>query len=298
MNELTAVGSRLRSRLAATSWVQVIKPGIVSGNAIAVLGGYFLAAHNQFHLLTPLAAVIGTMLVIASGCVANNIIDRDIDGTMSRTRNRVLVTGHMTVKTALVYSSLLLGLGLLVLAQTGDLAVKSALFGYFVYVGLYSLYFKRHSIWGTLIGSFSGAIPPVIGYAAVTNQADAAYWILFAMFSIWQLPHAYAIAIFRDKDYLKANIPVLPLKVSFQTTRIHMIVTILAFAVIASLLTILGYTGWIYLTALLILSSMWLKVALQKVKPSAAEKGKWARQIFVYSVIIITVLSFCMAIHI
>ncbi|MBE2893946.1 protoheme IX farnesyltransferase [Pasteurellaceae bacterium NCTC 11878] len=281
-----------------TSWVQVTKPGIVSGNAIAVLGGYFLAARDQFHLLTLLAALLGTMLVIASGCVANNIIDRDIDGTMSRTRNRVLVTGHMTVKTALIYSIVLLSAGVLVLAYCGVLAVKSALFGYGVYVGLYSLYFKRHSIWGTLIGSFSGAIPPVIGYAAVTNQADAAYWVLFAMFSIWQLPHAYAIAIFRDKDYLKAKIPVLPLMVSFSTTRIHMIATIVAFAVIASLLTVLGYTGWVYLTALLVLSGMWLHVALQHVPNRAAERGKWARKIFAYSVIIITVLSFCMAIHI
>ncbi|WP_208121116.1 heme o synthase [Spirabiliibacterium pneumoniae] len=288
----------LKSRLMTTSWVQVTKPGIVSGNAIAVLGGYFLAARDEFHLLTLLSALLGTMLVIASGCVANNIIDRDIDGTMSRTRNRVLVTGHMAVKTALIYSIALLSAGVLVLSYCGDLAVKSALFGYGVYVGLYSLYFKRHSIWGTLIGSFSGAIPPVIGYAAVTNQADAAYWILFAMFSIWQLPHAYAIAIFRDKDYLKANIPVLPLRVSFTTTRVHMIVTIAAFATIASLLTLLGYTGWIYLTALLLLSGMWLQVALQNVPDRAAERGKWARKIFGYSVAIITVLSFCMAIHI
>lgn len=289
----------LRTRLMTTSWIEVTKPGIVSGNAIAVLGGYFLAVqHSQIHLLTLLAALLGTMLVIASGCVANNIIDRDIDGTMSRTRNRALVIGNMSVKTAFVYSISLLIAGISTLYYCGHLAVKSALFGYIVYVGLYSLYFKRHSIWGTLIGSFSGAIPPVIGYAAVTHQADAAYWILFTMFSIWQLPHAYAIAIFRDKDYANAKIPVLPLMVSFKQTRIHIIVTIIAFTIVASMLSFFNYTGWIYLTALLILSGLWLQVALQKISDNPVNRAKWARKIFAYSVIIITVLSFCMAIQI
>ncbi len=82
--------------------------------------------------------------------------------------------------------------------------------GFVVYVGVYSLYMKRHSVYGTLIGSLSGAAPPVIGYCAVTGDFDSGAAILLAIFSLWQMPHSYAIAIFRFKDYQAANIPVLP----------------------------------------------------------------------------------------
>lgn len=79
--------------------------------------------------------------------------------------------------------------------------------GFVVYVGVYSLYMKRHSVYGTLIGSLSGAAPPVIGYCAVTGEFDSGAAILLAIFSLWQMPHSYAIAIFRFKDYQAANIP-------------------------------------------------------------------------------------------
>ncbi|MCX2958779.1 MAG: UbiA family prenyltransferase, partial [Serratia symbiotica] len=90
------------------------------------------------------------------------------------------------------------------------LAMWLAVMGFVVYVGVYSLYMKRHSVYGTLIGSLSGAAPPVIGYCAVTNEPDTGALILLAIFSLWQMPHSYAIAIFRFKDYQAANIPVLP----------------------------------------------------------------------------------------
>ncbi|STE87925.1 protoheme IX farnesyltransferase [Escherichia coli] len=90
------------------------------------------------------------------------------------------------------------------------LACWLGVMGFVVYVGVYSLYMKRHSVYGTLIGSLSGAAPPVIGYCAVTGEFDSGAAILLAIFSLWQMPHSYAIAIFRFKDYQAANIPVLP----------------------------------------------------------------------------------------
>ena len=155
-------------------YLLVAKPGIILGNLIAVAGGYFLAARGSVDPMLLLATVIGLSLVVASGCVLNNCIDRDIDRHMERTRGRVTVTGQISLKAALAHGLVLgvAGFGLL-WWWTNPLTTALAGFGYFVYVGLYSLWFKRRSHYGTLVGSLSGAMPPVVGYCAVSGQFDA-----------------------------------------------------------------------------------------------------------------------------
>jgi len=192
-------------------YLQVTKPGIIFGNLISVIGGFLLASKGSIDYTLFLASLVGVSLVVASGCVFNNVIDRDIDIKMERTRNRVLVKGLISAKVSLVYATALgiAGFALLYFGAN-PLAMWLAVMGFVVYVGVYSLYMKRNSVYGTLIGSLSGAAPPVIGYCAVTNQFDAGALILLAIFSLWQMPHSYAIAIFRFKDYQAANIPVLP----------------------------------------------------------------------------------------
>lgn len=118
--------------------------------------------------------------------------------------------------------------------------------GFVVYVGVYSLYMKRHSVYGTLIGSLSGAAPPVIGYCAVTGDFDSGAAILLAIFSLWQMPHSYAIAIFRFKDYQAANIPVLPVVKGISVAKNHITLYIIAFAVATLMLTLGGYAGYKY----------------------------------------------------
>jgi protoheme IX farnesyltransferase len=298
MNKL----AQLKLDVAKQPLVQVIKPGIVFGNAITVLGGYFLAAKGHPDWLVLFQVLIGTMAVIASGCVINNIIDRDIDSKMQRTCDRVLVTGQLSIVNAFLYAAALLAVGVLCLAATTPLALYSALFGYAVYVGLYSLYFKRQSVWGTFIGSFSGAIPPVIGYAALTPSIDAVYWVLFAMFAIWQMPHAYAIAVFREKDYSAAKIPVLPVKYSFRTTQWHITISIALFVIVGSLLTALKATGYAYLAVHLALSGYWLWIAMKPIKADneqdqIAQQVKWAYKVFGLSIVIMMALCFMMGVN-
>lgn len=298
MNKL----AQLKLDVAKQPLVQVIKPGIVFGNAITVLGGYFLAAKGHPDWLVLFQVLIGTMAVIASGCVINNIIDRDIDSKMQRTCDRVLVTGQLSIVNAFLYAAALLAVGVLCLAATTPLALYSALFGYAVYVGLYSLYFKRQSVWGTFIGSFSGAIPPVIGYAALTPSIDEVYWVLFAMFAIWQMPHAYAIAVFREKDYSAADIPVLPVKYSFRTTQWHITISIALFVIVGSLLTAFKATGYAYLAVHLALSGYWLWISMKPIKVDSeqdqiAQQVKWAYKVFGLSIVIMMALCFMMGVN-
>ncbi len=192
-------------------YLQVTKPGIIFGNLISVIGGFLLASKGSIDYPLFIYTLVGVSLVVASGCVFNNYIDRDIDRKMERTKNRVLVKGLISPAVSLVYATLLGIAGFMLLwFGANPLACWLGVMGFVVYVGVYSLYMKRHSVYGTLIGSLSGAAPPVIGYCAVTGEFDSGAAILLAIFSLWQMPHSYAIAIFRFKDYQAANIPVLP----------------------------------------------------------------------------------------
>jgi len=158
-----------------------------------------------------------------------------------------------------------------------------------VYVGVYSLYMKRHSVYGTLIGSLSGAAPPVIGYCAVTNEFDSGALILLAIFSLWQMPHSYAIAIFRFKDYQAANIPVLPVVKGISVAKNHITLYIIAFAVATLMLSLGGYAGYKYLV-----SVWWLGMALRGYK--VEDDKVWARKLFVFSIVAITSLSVMMSV--
>ena len=274
-------------------YLLLTKPGIIFGNFITVTGGFFLASKGSIDLVLYAALVLSVSLIVASGCVFNNVIDRDIDIKMERTKTRALVVGLISPTNALIYASLLGILGIVLLyAMTNTIATLLVLIGFVVYVGFYSLYLKRHSVYGTLVGSISGAMPPVIGYCSVSNQFDAGAAILLLIFSVWQMPHSYAIAIFRYQDYANASIPVLPVKAGILAAKKHIFAWIIAFAGVASMLTIAGYTGYVYLVATLIMSVYWLYLAFIGFKTD--DDVKWAKKLFIVSVIIVTILSILM----
>ena len=287
------MSAQLTSRLRG--YVQVTKPGIIMGNLISVAGGFLLAAQGNVDLTLMFATMIGLSLVVASGCAINNCIDRDIDAKMKRTRNRVTVTGEISVQAVL---SLGIGLGVVGFTMlaifTNSLAVLFAAIGYVVYVGVYSLYMKRHSVYGTLVGSFSGAVPPVVGYCAVTGQMDMGAVILLLMFSLWQMPHSYAIAIFRFDDYAAANIPVLPVAEGMAKAKLHIVLYIAVFALVSVLLPLAGYTGIAFTTVTCATSFWWLAMALKGYRQDINLQS-WARQVFGFSIITITALSVTMA---
>ncbi|MCP1065002.1 heme o synthase [Serratia symbiotica] len=276
-------------------YLQVTKPGIIFGNLISVVGGFLLASKGSIDYLLFLATLLGVSLVVASGCVFNNYIDRDIDKKMERTKNRVLVRGLISPSITLVYATVIgiTGLALLYIGAN-PLAMWLAVMGFVVYVVVYSLYMKRHSVYGTLIGSLSGAVPPVIGYCAVTNELDTGALILLAIFSLWQMPHSYTISIFRFKDYQAANIPVLPVVRGISVAKNHITVYILAFMIATLMLALSGYAGYKYLLVAAAVSVWWLGMALRGYKTE--NDSIWARKLFVFSIVAIISLSVMMSI--
>ncbi|OZG70336.1 protoheme IX farnesyltransferase [Hahella sp. CCB-MM4] len=276
-------------------YLKVTKPGIIAGNLISVAGGFFLAARGEIDWPLFMATVIGLSLVVASGCAINNCIDRDIDARMQRTRNRVTVTGEMSPLAAMCHGLLLGAMGFALLTvYTNAVSVAFAALGYGVYVGLYSLYMKRRSVYGTMVGALSGAVPPVVGYCAVTGQCDAGALILLVMFCLWQMPHSYAIAIFRFHDYESANIPVLPVAKGITKAKRHIVLYIAVFSLVTILLPLSGYTGAAFMVVACATSLWWLAMALRGYRQGIDISG-WARQVFAFSIVTITLLSIAMA---
>ena len=277
-------------------YLQLTKPGIVIGNLIAVTGSFLLASHGSVDWFRGGLVALGVSLVVASGCVINNIIDRDIDGLMARTRNRPMVTGRVSVALALLYGVLLgvAGVGVLYAGAGCFLPVALVLVGYVVYVGLYSLYMKRNSIHGTLIGSIAGAMPPIVGYCAASGRFDSAALTLLAMYSLWQMPHSYAIAIFRAQDYRAASIPVLPVVRGFAAAKRQMVLYIASFTSVTLMLGVLGYAGKVYMLAALLAGLYWFRLGLAG--RTAGNEARWARKVFLASIAVVTVLSVAMSV--
>ncbi|MHC3031316.1 heme o synthase [Acinetobacter nosocomialis] len=266
------------------------KPGILFGNFVTTLGGFFLAAQGSIDILLLLLTLIGTTLVVASGCVVNNVIDQDIDTKMQRTQNRALVKKTISPTVALIYAFVLgvIGFSILWFGVNGY-AFLFAVIGFVVYVGFYSLWTKRTSIHQTVIGSISGASPPVIGYTAVTHQFDVAALLLFLTYGLWQMPHSWAIAIYRFDDYKNAGIPILPVARSIYRTKIECVIYILLFAAVLNGLYCFGYTNVFFLITFNALTAYWFYLSIIGFK--AENDQLWAKRFFLYSVILITLLS-------
>jgi len=265
------------------------KPGIVTGNLLNALTGFSLAAALNpagFDLWMLLALLLGLGLVVASGCVLNNWIDRDIDALMQRTQKRATVSGELGGVAALSFGFVLGALGFMVLAASFTPAVTlTALAGWLIYTGAYSLHFKRASVHGTLIGSFSGAAPALAGFLALA-EPDFGALLLFGAYVLWQMPHSYAIAIFRGADYGAAKLPVLPLVRSFAGTRRQMLIYALGFTALVLALPILGYAGWVFALPVALSCLWWLRTLLTPAEriQTLEQRNKWGQQVFIGSI--------------
>jgi protoheme IX farnesyltransferase len=279
------------------NYYTLTKPGIIRGNAIAAGAGFFLASQGHISLSLFAAMLVGLSLVIASGCICNNYIDRDIDQKMARTRNRALVTGTIGVRNALLFAAICVGLGTIILVvRTNLLTAGLAVFGWIAYVIIYGIA-KRRSVHGTVIGSISGAIPPVVGYCAVSGRLDLGALLLFIIMVSWQMPHFYAIAIYRRRDYAAADIPVLPLHSGVRAAKVQILIYILAFIGASAALTVFGYTGYIYLVASLLIGGYWLWHGLQGAKVAdETTDDRWARKMFGISLLVVLVWAAAIAV--
>ncbi|MFD1018039.1 heme o synthase [Thalassobacillus hwangdonensis] len=268
----------------------LIKVGIINSNLITTFAGFWLAVYftgTSFfdHWQTFLMTMVGTAFIIAGGCIINNWYDRDIDVIMSRTKTRPTVTGTIALSHIKVMGIVVSILGFILLLFTTLEAALFGAFGWFVYVVLYTMWSKRRYTINTVIGSFSGAVPPLIGWAAVDPNLQLEALILFLIMFIWQPPHFLALAMKKKKEYAAAGIPMLPVVHGFKMTKRQIVVYVACLLPLPIYLASLG-------TAFLIISSLltfgWLIIGLAGF--AMKDDMKWATWMFVYSLLFLTIL--------
>lgn len=276
------------------SYFQLIKPGITLSNTISAAAGMLLASSMVgFDLAAALGALGGVAFVIASACVANNILDRNLDLKMKRTKGREIAAGRISLVAASLYSLVLglIGFGLLYFL-TNNLTVLLGVIAYGWYVVVYGIA-KRTTPLSTIIGGVAGALPPMAGYTAVTGEVDVFAWILFALLMVWQLPHFYAISIFRFDDYKRANLPVWSVRYGTSSTKAQIFFWILIFALLAPLLTLLGATGFVYLAVMMTISLYWLAEGARYYRK--LDDAQWAKRMFGISLLVLLVMCTAIA---
>lgn len=274
------------------SYYILIKPGIVRANVMTAAAGFLFAARGDFEWSTLAALLVGTALVIACGCVLNNIMDVRIDKKMKRTRKRPLVTGAISIATARKFAYALGVIGLVMLAVfTNWLTVIIGILAVIFYVYIYG-WSKRHTNFATEIGTIPGAASIVAGYTAATNQFDATAICLFLILATWQMAHFLSIALFRAEEYAAAKVSVLPLRKGAEKTQKRAMLYMFFYIISIILFAIYGHAGFLYISILVGVGMYWLYAALntyQQIEPEA-----WGRKMFGYSLIVL--LLFCLLI--
>lgn len=273
----------------------LIKVGIVNSNVITAftgiwLGLYFTDQHFFANLDIVLLGVIGIALIIGgSGCL-NNYIDKDIDHFMERTKKRPTVTGKVNPIKVLYMGLAMVVIGSLMLLAASPAAALLGLFGVFAYVVMYTMWTKRRIVSNTVVGSISGAMPPLIGWAVVDPALHPVAWGLFLLMFVWQPPHFYALAMKRTEEYRAAGIPMLPVVKGFHSTKIHMLIWVALLLPIPYLLAPVGMSIVVLIT---LLNIGWLLLSFKgfsfKKKFTKEEDLKWANKMFIYSLNYMTI---------
>lgn len=235
--------------------------------------------------------LLGTGLAVASSHVFNQIIDRDVDSIMERTRERPLAAGRISVPAATIYGTVLGLLSLLIMAwQTNLLSVLLTFAGWFIYVVIYSYWLKRRSPWCTLAGGFSGAMPTLIGWAAVTGSLAPVPLLFFALMTIWQSPHFFALSLFRREDYERANLAVLIVRRGLETTLRRIVLHIPPMLLCTVFLSLLGVGGALYLVVTTVVGIIYLAWAIQAQRGGEKTAAAWGKRLFHFSYVYLLVV--------
>lgn len=277
------------------NYYSLMKPGVMYGNVITAVAGFFLASHG--HVDWPLfaAALLGTTLVIGSACVINNVLDRDIDSVMERTKKRAIVSGLVSAKNAAIFGTLTGVLGFVLLVFfTNWLVVGLEVIGFVDYVVLYGMWSKRQSMHGTLVGSISGAIPIIAGYVAAAGKIEVGAILVFAVLFLWQMPEFYSIAVYRQKEYAAAGVPVISVVKGIAHTKLQIAIYTIGFVIATLLLTAYKVTGLVYLGVMALCGIYWIWLGIKGL--TTKDSDAWARRMFHFSLVILLVFSFMISI--
>ncbi|MBE0366615.1 heme o synthase [Pseudoalteromonas aurantia] len=241
------------------NYIAICKAKVVAMLVITAWVGIALAPEMDRSWISQIMSLLGIGALAAAAAAVNHVVDREIDQKMARTRHRPVATDRLTVRDALLFSSGLTVIGVVVLLQWSNLLCTVltllALLGYAV---VYTLFLKRATPQNIVIGGLAGAMPPLLGWVSETGQLDAEPLLLVMIIFAWTPPHFWALAIARRNDYQRANIPMLPVTHGTQFTQLCMIVYTILLALICIVPYLISMSGWFYLVCSSVLNGWFI----------------------------------------
>ncbi len=283
------------------AYVALTKPRIIELLLITTVPTMFVAKQGVPSLGLVLLTLLGGTLAAGGANAINMVIDRDIDRLMERTKKRPLVTGAMTPAAALLFALILEALAFVQLALTVNLlsavlAVSATAF----YVFIYTMWLKRRSKQNIVIGGAAGAVPVLVGWAAVTDSLAWAPVLMFLVIFIWTPPHFWALAVRYRDDYAAADVPMLPVVASMERTAVEILVYTVALVATTALLGAVAHLGAIYAVTALVLGLIFIMGSVKLVQLARAGKAaeKEAMRLFSYSISYLSLLFIAMAVDV
>lgn len=278
------------------SYVQLTKPRIILLLLFTTAGSLWMAAQGQ---LDPKLAVVtllsGTMAAGAANTI-NCFYDRDIDQIMERTRSRPIPSGRVSPRDALIFAAIMaIGAFMLLVTVANLLSACLAMLGIFFYVVVYTHWLKRHSTQNIVIGGAAGAIPPLVGWAAVTGEIGWPAWVFFGLIFLWTPPHFWALAMMIREDYASVNVPMLPvIEGNEKTAKQIMLYTLTLLPASLLLVYPLGMMGVVYGACAIGLGVLFVQKSWQLLQ--VPDDLAVARSVFKYSIFYMLLLCVAMVI--
>jgi protoheme IX farnesyltransferase len=249
-------------RHLAMQYLALTKPRIVLLAAFCALIGMLLASDGPVPPLTLLAGLAGISLLAAAGFSFNCLIERGIDARMARTRARPLARGEVSAGGTIVFAGAIGGLGSLLLYWfVNPLTMWLTVATFVGYAVVYTVLLKPATPQNIVIGGASGAMPPVLGWAAVANDVSAQALVLFLIIFVWTPPHFWALALYRVEDYRKSGLPMLPVTHGPEFTRLSVLLYTLLLVAVSLLPFLIRMSGWLYLVCALALGGVFVAYA-------------------------------------
>ena len=259
------------------------KPRVTLLAVFCAVIGMFLATPGMVPLRVLFAGAVGIALLAGAAFAINCLIEREIDAKMARTRARPLPRGELTPLQTVVFAGAIGGIGMFLLYRYVNALTMWLTFGTFVgYAIIYTILLKPATPQNIVIGGLSGAMPPLLGWTAVTGEVAPEALLLVLIIYAWTPPHFWSLALYRTEDFTRAGLPMLPVTHGQKFTRLHVLLYTLILIASTLLPFVYGMSGWIYLVAALALDGMFLYYA---VRIYTAYSDRLAQQTFRYSVV-------------
>ncbi len=275
-------------RFGLRQFLSLTKPRVVSLIVFCAVIGMFLSTPGMVPPKLLLAATTGIWLVAGAAAAVNCLVEQKIDAVMRRTRARPLPRGELTSAQTLAFAGVIGGIGLWTLYTFVNPLTMWLTFATFIgYAVIYTVVLKPMTPQNIVIGGASGAMPPVLGWAAVTDGVAPEALLLFLIIFAWTPPHFWALALYRTEDFAKAGLPMLPVTHGHRFTRLYVLLYTLILFASALLPFAYGMSGWIYLAAAVVLNGAFLGYA---VRLYVSYSDALARRMFRYSIVYLALL--------